>query len=101
MRLQADELGSGSTMEMSLAHVSPVVSFAEWLFVALAWVGPIGLFVLKKQLGDARGGRLALKGVLAGLSTLMAPLAAVSILIVISGIYEDADLLWSLLKAAW
>jgi hypothetical protein len=69
--------------------------------LALVWVGPIGLFVLRKQLIDARGGRLAVKRVMVGLSALTAPFAAVLILIVISGVYEDVDLLWSLLKAAW
>ncbi len=88
-------------MDMSLTDVPPVVSAVEWLFVALVWVGPIGLFVLRRRLVDARGGRRAVKRVLVGLSALAAPFAAVSILVVISGIYEDVDLLWSLLKAAW
>jgi hypothetical protein len=95
-------VGPLTTVDMSLtADVSPVVSAAEWLFVTLVWAGPIGLFVLRRQLHDARGGRLAIKSVLVGLSALTAPLAAVLILMTISGVYEDADLLWSLLKAAW
>jgi hypothetical protein len=88
-------------MDMSVNDVSPVVSVAEWLFVALVWVGPIGLFVLRRLLVDAGGGRFALKCVLVGLSALTAPLAALLILVVISGVHEDVDLLWSLLKAAW
>jgi hypothetical protein len=88
-------------MDMSLTDVPPAVSVAEWLFVALVWVGPIGLFVFRRQFVDPRGGRLAFKRVMVGLSALSAPFAAVLILVVISGVYEDMDLLWSLLKAAW
>lgn len=88
-------------MDISLTDVSPVFSAAGWLFVALVWAGPIGLLVLRRQLGDARGGRLAIKSVLVGLSTLTAPLAALLVFITLSGLYEDADQLLSVLKAAW
>jgi hypothetical protein len=88
-------------MDMSLADVSPLFTVADWLFVTLVWVGPIGLFVLRKQLGDARGGRLAIKSVLVGLSALTAPLAALLVFVTLSGLFEDADQLLSLLKAAW
>ena|ERR1700686_5697672 len=86
---------------ISPADLSPSVSVTEWLCVALACVGPIGLLVLRRQLGDARGGMLVLKRALIGFSALTAPLAAGLILVVMAGIYEDADQLLSLLMAAW
>jgi hypothetical protein len=88
-------------MDMSLTNVPPAVSVADWLFVTLVFAGPIGLFVLRRQLGDARGGRLVIKRVLVGLSALTAPLAALLVFVTLSGLFEDANQLLSLLKAAW
>lgn len=88
-------------MNMNVADLSPAISITEWLFVVLACAAPIGLVVLRRRLGDARGGMLIIKRALIGLSVLTAPLAAVLILVVVAGIYEDADQLLSLLQAAW
>jgi hypothetical protein len=88
-------------MDMSFADVSPVVSFAEGLCAALVFAGPIGLFVLRRRLADGRGGRLAAKAVLVGLTVVTAPLAALLILVVVAGAYETGDQLWSLARAAW
>ena len=88
-------------MDMSLAAPPPLVSVAICLFVALVWVGPIGLFVLRKHLANASGPRLLVKTILFGLTALTAPAAALMVLVVLFGFGEAGDLIWSLLKSAW
>lgn len=88
-------------MDMSLTDVPPVISFVEWLLVALVFSGPIALFVFRRRLADARGRALVVKAVLVGLTAVTAPLAALCVFVVVSGAFEIGDQLWSLARAAW
>jgi hypothetical protein len=88
-------------MDMSVAAVSPAISLADWLVVALVFAGPIGLFILRRRLADAHGGRRVLKAILVGLTAVTAPLAALLVIVVVAGAFEAGDQLWSLARAAW
>jgi hypothetical protein len=87
-------------MDMSISP-PPVLSLGVYLFIAIVWVGPIGLFVLRKHLSNVRGLRLAAKTVLVSLTALTAPAAAVMALMVLADSAEAVDLVWSLLRNAW
>jgi len=88
-------------MDMTVtSHASPDL-LVVGIFVAIVWVAPIGLFVLRRHLAGARGARLAAKILLAGLTVVTAPLAAGMALMVVSGVVETVDLFGELLRNAW
>jgi|GEM_PF-6153981 len=88
-------------MEMSLTSDASPALLVVGIFVAIVWVGPIGLFVLRRHLARARGARLAAKVLLAGLTVVTAPVAAGTALMVVSGFVETVDLFAELLRNAW
>jgi hypothetical protein len=88
-------------MDMTLISPPPLLSAGVYLFVAIVWIGPIGLFVLRRHLANATGLRLAAKTVLAGLTVLTAPAAALMVLIITAGAAEAVGLVWSLLRNTW
>lgn len=88
-------------MDMSFVSPPPLLSIAIAVFISTVWVGPIGLFILRKQLVNATGTRLVAKTVLGALTVLTAPAVAITVLIVIFGMGEAFALLWSLLKKSW
>jgi len=85
-------------MDMSIVSPPPLLSLAVAILIYAVWVGPIGLFVLRKQLRNATGARLAVKTILAALTALTAPAAVMMVLMVVAGTGEAVTLLWSLLK---
>jgi hypothetical protein len=87
-------------MEMSIADTSPTL-LGVGVFVAIVWIGPIGLFVLRRHLARARGARLAAKALLWGLAVVTAPIAAGTALMVVSGFVETVDLFGELLRNVW
>jgi len=88
-------------MDMTVDSPPPLLSVAIAVFIYAVWVGPIGIFVLRKQLRDATGARLLVKTILAVLTALTAPAAAMMVLMVIADAGEATTLLWSLLKNSW
>jgi hypothetical protein len=88
-------------MDMSLTSDASPAQLVAGIFVAIVWVGPIGLFVLRRHLARARGARLAAKVLLAGLTVVTAPVAAGTALMVVSGFVETVDLFGELLRNAW
>jgi len=88
-------------MDMSLVSPPPLLSLAVAIFLYLVWVGPIGLFVLRKQLRNATGARLVVKTILGALTALTAPAAAMTALMIVAGAHEATTLLWSLLRDSW
>ena len=88
-------------MDMTLPPETPWFSIGMLLFIAVVWVGPIGLFVLRKRLANATGARLAAKVALGALTALTAPAAAIMVLIVVAGFSEAVAEVWSLLRNAW
>jgi hypothetical protein len=88
-------------MDMSLTSDASPALLAVGIFAAIVWVGPIGLFVLRRHLARARGARLAAKVLLTGLTVVTAPLAAGTALLVVSGFVETVDLFAELPRNAW
>lgn len=86
---------------MTLTSETPWFSIGMLLFIAVVWVGPIGLFVLRRHLANASGARLAAKVALGALTALTAPAAAIMVLIVLVGFGEAVDEVWSLLRNVW
>jgi hypothetical protein len=88
-------------MDMSPPPSPPLLSVGLVLFVTVAWSGPIGLVVLRRQLADASGARLAVKTLLVSLTVLTAPATALMLLIIIVGFGEAAAFVGEVLKNAW
>lgn len=88
-------------MEMTIVSPPQLLSVGVAMCVYVVWVGPIGLFVLRKHLRNATGARLFVKTILTALTALTAPAAAIAALIVIVGTSDAVSLLWSLLKNSW
>ena len=80
-------------------------SDAEWIaayaILAAAWIGPIGLFVLRRRLAVATGGLAAAKVGLYFMSVLSAPVVLLTIGILIASALEALRLMWELLKWVW
>jgi hypothetical protein len=88
-------------MDMSLTSDASPDLLVVGMFVAIVWVGPTGLFVLRRHLERARGARLAAKVLLAGLTVVTAPIAAGTALMVVSGFVETVNLFGELLRNTW
>jgi len=86
---------------MTFASPSPLEQVLGWLLLASVFVGPTGLFVLRRHLVNATGGRLIAKGTLWVLTGISAPFLFLFGLMVLAGGVQAFDSLWELLKAAW
>lgn len=89
-------------MDMSLPLPPPsFLSIGMAISVYLVWTGPVGLFVLRKHLRNARGLRWIVKAILTTMTALTAPAAASMLLVVVAGTGDAAGVLWSLLRNSW
>lgn len=88
-------------MDMSLPPSPPLLSIGLVVVIAVVWAGPMGLLVLRSHLANATGGLRTVKYLLTALTALTAPLAAGMVLLIVAGVAEGLDIVWSLLQNTW
>ena len=84
-----------------MTPVSDVDLLLGYVVLAGAWIGPIGLFVLRRRLAGATGGGALVKAGLYVISVLSAPLVLLTTGIVVAAGVEGAGLMWDLWKMVW
>jgi hypothetical protein len=69
--------------------------------LGFAWVGPVGLLVLRKQLARAQGMRLFVKSCLLVLTVVTAPIALLQVYVIVMGGWDATATLWSFVRRLW
>ena len=88
-------------MEMDLSQGCRSPELVEMLVSSAFWIFPIGALVLRRHFVNATGSLLVAKIVMNTLAWLSVPGAFFSALMIVAGLIESVQAIWSLTPELW